>query len=133
MLFVHPWQYSAVMQSLPRRLSHRDVFISESLESLLELELASILSCQGNFQGAWIKARDDLRLEVNSIPSRVGEIGDHPLHRDLVSRWPLSLCTAPLQRPANMVTQSDTTESEPASKMNPRRLLVSEELAHDSS
>eukprot|EP00406_Dinophysis_acuminata_P009061 CAMPEP_0179217818 /NCGR_PEP_ID=MMETSP0797-20121207/4122_1 /TAXON_ID=47934 /ORGANISM="Dinophysis acuminata, Strain DAEP01" /LENGTH=582 /DNA_ID=CAMNT_0020924083 /DNA_START=20 /DNA_END=1766 /DNA_ORIENTATION=+ len=110
-LLVQPWQYPTVLRHLPRRATQRDVFVSGSLEFLLEQELASIASVHGSFQGAWIKAREELSMEVGSTPSRVGDANGHPLHRELVSRG--ILCIAPLRRPANAVTQSATAESDP--------------------
>jgi len=125
-ILVHPYQFNRVMEAIQHlHVTHRDIFVAASLESLLEEDITVIASSQGHFQGAWARAREELSLDVDSIPDRPGEWGEHSFAPHLEVRRSF-LCNAStlVRRSTGLVTQSATEESQPSRRMNPRRLLL---------
>lgn len=122
-IFVHPWQYQQVVQHLPPGTSSRDVLVAGSLEFLLEQDLASISVDGSSFRGAWIRTREELSADVDSLPERLGE---WPVElQDDITVQRTFLCSSPQLLPAAAVIQSATAESDPSERLNPRRHDVS--------
>ncbi|CAE8587476.1 unnamed protein product, partial [Polarella glacialis] len=135
MVIVHAWQYQQVIAALPPQLGHRDLVIASSLEYLLELDLATLLSPSGGLKGAWVQARHevDVVLEVGS--GALSEDSEERSEMELAGAsgataedWEVRvartfLCAAPVRQRNIPLTQSDTTESDVDARRqrNPRR------------
>jgi len=128
-VFVKPHQFDRVIQSIrdlpdESKPSHKDVFVAASLEHLLEQDLATIATCGGSMQGAWVKAREEFVLaDIDSFPEKPGECNEpRVLALGLLKVRRSFLCTVRPRRAANSVVQSATEESDPSARMNPRRV-----------
>jgi len=132
-VFVHPWQYVPVLRELSelaRPAPQRDIVFADSLDYLLELDLAAVESISGSFHGAWIKVRHELPVDmgsgdpVSSGPDQF-ETADAPA-QDLYSLRAMRtfLCVVPLRRNTTSIVQSETAESEADNRRNPRRAVA---------
>jgi hypothetical protein len=132
-IFVDPEQYNIVMRALgSTMIKAYHIVIASDLEYLLEESIAEI------GQGAWMKAREPLRLRnvspQGSICSDASSIRESPSTprtwafavdgTESVFEYKRSfLCMAPRRRNPDSVCGS-TTEAERGAAINPRRALA---------